>query len=101
MLELLLAFHAWYQRGHPFSLQDDQEKLEMQQEIRIVMKQIKYFAPRKDKNGWCLQNFHDHLHIVRGIENYVSPNNIDAAPNENNLTDFVKRPGRSAHKKEK
>ncbi len=39
------------------------------------------------------------LHILRDIENYGSPNNIDAASNENNLTDFAKRPGRSAHKK--
>lgn len=101
MLELLLAFHAWYQRGHPFSLQDDKEKFEMQQAIRIMMNQIKKFAPRKDKNGWRLQKFHDLLHIVRDIENYGSPNNIDAAPNENNLIDFAKRPGRRAHKKER
>ncbi len=81
MLELLLAFHAWYQRGHPFSLQDDKEKFEMQQAIRIMMEQIKKFAPRKDKNGWHLQKFHDLLHIVRDIE--------------------TKRPGRRAHKKER
>jgi len=99
MLELLLAFHAWYQRGHPFSLKDDKEKFEMQQAIRIMMDQIKKFPPRKDKNGWHLQKFHDLLHIVSDIENYGSPNNIDAAPNENNLIDFAKRPGRRAHKK--
>ena len=99
MLELLLAFHAWYKRGHPFSLKNDNEKFEMQQAIRIMMQQIKKFAPRKDKNGWRLQKFHDLLHLVRDIENYGSPNNIDAAPNENNLIDFAKRPGRRAHKK--
>ena len=50
-----------------------------------MMEQIKNFAPRKDKIGWCLQQFHDLLHIVRDIENYGSPNNIDAAPNDNIL----------------
>jgi len=55
-----------------------------------MMRQIKKFAPRKDKNGWHLQKFHDLLHIVRDIENYGSPNNIDAASNENNLIDFTK-----------
>jgi len=45
------------------------------------------------------RNFHVLLHLVRDIENYGSPNNIDAAPNENNLIDFAKRPGRRAHKK--
>jgi len=56
---------------------------------------------QNDKNGWKLQKFHDMLHIVRDIENYGSPNNVDAAPNENNLIDFAKRPGKRAHKKEK
>ena len=54
MLELLLAFHAWYKRGHPFSLKNDKEKFEMQEAIGIMMRQIKKFAPRKDKNGWHL-----------------------------------------------
>jgi len=43
----------------------------------------------------------DLLHIVRDIKSNVSPNNIDAAPNGNNLIDFAKRPGRRDHKKEK
>ena len=39
------------------------------------------------------------LHIVRDIDNFGSPNNVDADPNENNLIDFAKRPGKRAHKK--
>jgi len=38
------------------------------------------------------------LHM-KDIENFGSPNNVDAAPNENNLIDFAKRPGRRAHQK--
>jgi len=49
-------------------LQDNKEKFEMQQAIRIMMGQIKIFAPRKDKNSWHLQKIHDLLHIVRDIE---------------------------------
>ena len=99
MLELLLAFHAWDKRGHPFSLKTKKEKEEVMGAIRIMMDSIKKFAPRQDKNGWKLQKFHDMLHIVRDIENFGSPNNVDAAPNENNLIDFAKRPGKRAHKK--
>jgi len=55
-------------------------------------------APREDKNDWKLQKFHDMLHM-KDIENFGSPNNVDAAPNENNLIDFAKRPGRRAHQK--
>ena len=64
-----------------------------------MMSEIKQNAPREDKNGWRLQKFHNLLHVVRDIDNYGSPNNVDAAPNENNLVDFAKKPGRRSHKK--
>ena len=38
---------------------------------------------------------------MRDIETFGSPNNVDAAPNENNLIDLAKRPAKRAHKKEK
>ncbi len=52
--------------------------------------EININAPREDKNGWKLQKFNDMLHIVRDIENFGSPNNVDGAPNKNNLIDFAK-----------
>jgi len=58
--------------------------------IHIMMWQIKRYDPCQDRNGWHLQKFHDLLHIVRDIENYGSANNVDAAPNENNLIDLAK-----------
>ena len=100
MLEMLLGFHAWYKMGHPFCLKTSDDKKKMLKAIRNMMTEIKKNAPREDKNGWRLQKFHDLLHIVRDIENYGSPNNVDAAPNENNLIAFAKRPGRRAHKKQ-
>jgi len=30
MLELLLAFHAWYKRGHPFSMRTVEEKMKLE-----------------------------------------------------------------------
>jgi len=42
---------------------------------------------------------HDLLHTVQDFENYGSPNNVDAALNENNLIDFAKRASWCAHKK--
>jgi len=64
-----------------------------------MMNRIKTYAPRQDKNRWQLQKLHDLLHRVRDIENYGSPNNVDAALNENNLIDLAKRPSRHAHKR--
>jgi len=84
MLEELLAFHAWYKKGHQFSLKTKGDKRKMFMAIRTMMGEIKMHAPRQDKNGWRLQKYHDLLHIARDIENFGSPNNIDAALNENN-----------------
>jgi len=64
-----------------------------------MMKEILEMHPEMIKMDGSYKKFHDMLHIVRDIENYGSPNNVDAAPNENNLIDFAKRPGKRAHKK--
>jgi len=56
MLELLLAFHAWYKCGHPFSLMTNEEKKQVLDAIQIMMTLIKTYAPHQDKNGWKLQN---------------------------------------------
>jgi len=96
MLELLLAFHAWYQQGHPILLKGDKERFEVQEAIRIMMRQIKDFAPRNDKNGW-ISKISWSLLIIKDIENYGSPNNIYATLNENSLIDFARRLGRRAH----
>jgi len=85
LLEKLLAFHAWYKKGHPFCLKTKTDKRKMFLAIRTMMGEIKMHAPRQGKNGWRLQKYHDLLHIVRDIENFGSPNNVDTAPNEYNL----------------
>jgi len=47
MLEMLLAFHAWYKRGHPFSLKTITEKEEATKAFQIMMERIKTYAPSK------------------------------------------------------
>ena len=64
----LIGFSCMVQKRTSFS-----EKTDMLKAIWIMMEQIKKYALRKDKNGWCLQTFHDLLHIVRDIENFGSP----------------------------
>jgi len=45
MLEMLLEFHSWYKRGHPFPLKTPKEKEEVMNAIHISMWQIKTYAP--------------------------------------------------------
>jgi len=40
MLELLLAFHAWYKRGHPFSMRNLQGKNEVRSAIQTMLAEI-------------------------------------------------------------
>jgi len=48
----IIGFSCLYKRGHPFSLTNEEEKNGMLKAIRIMMQQIKKYAPRKDKDGW-------------------------------------------------
>jgi len=72
------------QKWPSFSLKTCKDKEKVMNAIHIMIWHIKTYAPHQDRNGWHLQKFHDLLHIVRDIENYGSPNNVDAdaAPNE-------------------
>ena len=72
MLEMMLAFHAWYKRIHPFPLKTNKEKSKILSAIRIMLCEMKVTAPREAQNGWKLQKFHDMLHIVRDIEIWKS-----------------------------
>jgi len=51
---LLYAFHAWYKRGYLFPLRIKHEKKKsMQQALRVMMKQIKMYAPScYNKKQW-------------------------------------------------
>jgi len=60
---------------------------------------FKEFTPHLDIIGWRLQTLHDMLQIVIDVENFRNSKIVDAAPNENNLTDYAKKPGRRAYKK--
>ena len=62
------------------------------------MRKIKKLVPRSTKEGWCLQKFHDLLHLVFDIFEYEAPGNFDAGPGEQNLIKFAKDPAKTAQK---
>jgi len=80
VLELLLAFHAWYHKGHPFLMQNLAEKELIQNAIKEMLEEVKTKAPHHEKCGWKLQKFHDHLHVVDDMEKFGSPLNTVNGP---------------------
>lgn len=55
LLEMLLAFYAWYKYGHPFSVNTLESFAETEEAIRILLQTIKELTPRNNGNGWKLQ----------------------------------------------
>jgi len=98
MLEMNLAFYAWYKRGEPFPVTDMASVSAVKRSIRILLNSIKEFTPRNHGNGWKLQKFHEHLHLPMDIYMFGSPQNYDNSPTEHGLIETAKRPADHAQK---
>jgi len=49
MLEILLAFHAWYKKGYPFCLKTNDHKRKILMAIRLMMSKIKKNSPGRQE----------------------------------------------------
>jgi len=98
VLEMNLAFYAWYKRGEPFPVTDMASVSAVKRSIRILLNSIKEFTPRNHGNGWKLQKFHEHLHVPLDIYMFGSPQNYDNSPTEHGLIETAKRPADHAQK---
>jgi len=98
VLEMNLAFFAWYKRGEPFPVKDETSISAVKRSIAILLNSIKEFTPRNQGNGWKLQKFHEHLHLPIDIYMFGSPHNFDNSPTEHGLIDTAKHPADHAQK---
>ena len=91
LLETILALDALCRSSFNFVHKDDAYKDCFQNNMRLLMLQIKTFVPREEGNGWNLQKFHELLHLAKNIDSYGSPLNFDAGIEEKGLKDWVKQ----------
>jgi len=56
VLEMNLAFYAWYKRGEPFPVNDPISIAAVRKSITVLLKTIKDFTPRNHGNGWNCRN---------------------------------------------
>ena len=92
VLEMNLAFYAWYKRGEPFPVNDPISIAAVRKSITVLLKTIKDFTPRNHGNGWKLQKFHEILHVPMDIYMFGSPQNYDNSPTEHGLIETAKHP---------
>ena len=100
LLERVLAFHAFYKRGGPYSWHDpssDEAKIRLK--VREMLGMISQRLPRETGNGWNLQKFHEMLHLASNMSRLGSPQNYDAGPGESSLRVWAKKPAMTAQKK--
>jgi len=98
VLEMNLAFYAWYKRGEPFPVNDPISIAAVRKSITVLLKTIKDFTPCNHGNGWKLQKFHEILHVPMDIYMFGSPQNYDNSPTEHGLIETAKRPADHAQK---
>jgi len=56
VLEMNLAFYAWYKWGEPFPVNDPISIAAVRKSITVLLKTIKDFTPRNHGNGWNCRN---------------------------------------------
>ncbi len=98
VLEMNLAFFAWYKRGEPFPVNDATSISAVKRSIAILLSSIKEFTPRNHGHSWKLQKFHEHLHLPINIYMFGSPQNYDNSPTEHGLIETAKHPADHAQK---
>jgi hypothetical protein len=98
IVESLLSFHAWVKETDSFDVTPEGMK-QMRRSVCVMLKTLKEFIPRLDGNGWKLQKFHEHLHVVDDISRFGSPRNTDAGSGERSLKYFAKRPAETSQKR--
>ncbi len=98
LIEMLLSFHAWYERGAPYKWEQDScEKV--QDSIQTMMTVVKKILPRTDGHGWKVQKFHEMLHVPHNVQRFGSPQNYDASGGERSLKYWAKQPSNTAQKR--
>jgi hypothetical protein len=100
ILEWLLCFQAWYQKGAPYTgweNSSDEFRSDALAAVRRLLEELARRLPR-DKNGWRIQKYHDLLHLADEMRKYGSAMNFDAGVGERQLQSKGKTPAGTAHK---
>ncbi len=98
VLEMNLAFYAWYKRGEPFPVNNTVSITAVRNSLLILLNSIKEFTPRNHGNGWKSQKFHEIMHLPTDIYMYGSPQNYVNSPTEHGLIESAKHPADHAQK---
>ena len=76
VVEQMLTFHAWYKEKKAIRW-DETTYDTILKSIRKMLALVKKTLPRKEGQKWCIQKFHELLHVPIDVQNFGSPKNFD------------------------
>jgi hypothetical protein len=95
IIQLFLAFHAFYKYGAPLFGMNGLETIDAK--VRQMMEKIRTRLVRGDgKLGWCISKFHDILHMSMDMQLFGCSENSDTSKGEHGLKLWAKLPSRTA-----
>ena len=86
LAEAMLCFHAWYKR----CIMSTYSKRRIEAGVRRLLAMVKCYLPRGRGMHWCIQKFHELLHLAEEIDRFGNPRNYDAGPLESSLKFWAK-----------
>jgi hypothetical protein len=100
LLEAMLCFDAWLNRGTFWRLEETAvAKDSAQFSIKVLMSMCSNYLPTTNSNRWNFQKFHELLHVVDDMSRFGAPTNFCAQRPESLLISAAKQPGRRAQKR--
>ena len=96
LMEMLLAFHAWYK----YDPTPNENPDVIEHNIKLMLSFIATHFRRSEKTcDWNLSKFHELLHLVTDSYNFGSPKVIDTGKTELGLRQWVKNPSLTVPKR--
>jgi hypothetical protein len=87
LIESFLAFYAWYKKDDYWSVTNAAyakgRATMLSNSLKNMMDMVKRVLPRKEGNGWDVQNFHEMLYLIHDMTRYGAPMNFDSGTGKN------------------
>ena len=100
LLEAMLCFDAWLNRGTFWRLEETAvAKDSAQFSIKVLMTMCSNYLPTTNSNRWNFPKLHELLHVVDDMSRFGAPTNFCAQRPESLLISAAKQPGRRAQKR--
>jgi hypothetical protein len=97
----MLCYWAWLKQDYFWMVDDEAACRQMEESIRIMLRQIQNLWPREAGLEWLLTKFHEQFHVPRDIHRNGKHANVHTGPQEHNHIPIKKAAKRTQLQKHK